>query len=238
MGLVVPAVLPSSRKDLEEKLAFLSQTSVNRVQIDVVDGRFASPASWPYTAPKEFDEMVRSTRMLPYLDRFAYEVDLMCLDAEPASEAWLTLGATRLTFHAESARNPERLLASARRRFGSGRGFAPTLLSFGLALNIDSDLALIENCLEEVEYIQFMGIAQIGQQGQPFDTRILEKLRMFRSYHPEIAVQVDGGVTLANAKQLLTLGVSSIVVGSAIVRARDPIAAVEMFEALQSPYGV
>jgi thiazole synthase ThiGH ThiG subunit len=41
-----------------------------------------------------------------------------------------------------------------------------------------------------------------------------------------------------DAKELLKLGVSSLVIGSAILRAKDPIAAVEAFEALRSPYGV
>src|SRR3989344_2221029 len=101
MSLIVPAVLPSSRKDFEEKLALFSRIpSVSRVQIDVVDGRFASPASWPFSAPKEFSDMVESGEMLPCPDRITYEIDLMCIDAERIAEAWLLLGATRLTLHA------------------------------------------------------------------------------------------------------------------------------------------
>ena len=66
MGLVVPAVLASSRKDFEEKLALFAQLpSVSRIQIDVVDGRFASPASWPYTAGAELGGMVERGDMLP-----------------------------------------------------------------------------------------------------------------------------------------------------------------------------
>ena len=41
--------------------------------------------------------------MLPALDHIAYEIDLMCFDAEQAADAWLKLGATRLTFHVESS---------------------------------------------------------------------------------------------------------------------------------------
>ncbi|MFA5942680.1 MAG: hypothetical protein WC798_03355 [Candidatus Paceibacterota bacterium] len=247
MGLVVPAVLPSSHNDLEEKLAFLSAIpSVDRVQIDVVDGRFATPASWPYTsstgspqaASSELEAMVQKGEMLPYLDRFEYEVDLMCLDAESAAGAWLALGVTRLTFHAESVTDVPRTLASARRRYGAGTSFAPGLVSFGLALNVVSDLALIEPCLGEVDYVQLMGIARIGRQGQPFDQRVLEKARVFHSRHPAFPLQVDGGISLENAKELLALDVSSLVIGSALLGASDPAAAVAAFEALESPYGV
>ena len=240
MGLIVPAVLPTSREDLEEKLALLSRIpSVSRVQIDVVDGRFASPASWPYTtAPKEFLAMVERAEILSYLDRIAYEIDLMCTDAERMAEAWLALGATRLTFHAESTTNLGRLLASARRRYGAGDGFASGLVSFGVALNLASDLVLIEPCLGEVEYVQFMGIARIGRQGQPFERRVFEKIKAFRSKHPKLAIQVDGGVSLENAKQLLALGVSDLVVGSALLSARDPAAEFAKLESLESQYGV
>jgi ribulose-phosphate 3-epimerase len=169
--------------------------------------------------------------MLPQLDHIAYEIDLMCLDAEQVAAAWLSLGATRLTFHAESVTDLPELLASAREHYGN-------FVSFGLALNIASDLALIEQNFGEIEYVQFMGIARIGRQGQPFDERVLEKVRVFHARHPEIKIQVDGGVSLPNARKLVACGVSSLIVGSAILRASNPAAEVAKFEALQSSYGV
>jgi len=243
MGIVVPAVLPSSRNELEERLELFSRIlSVSRVQIDVVDGRFASPASWPYSAedtkgkPTELEAMVQKGEMLPHLDRLEYEVDLMCIDAENVADAWLALGASRLTFHAESATNLPRLLSFARRRYGAGG--LTQLISFGLALNITSDLSLIESCLGEIEFVQFMGIAQIGRQGQPFDERVFEKVRIFHMRHPDIPIQVDGGVSIEQVKKLVALGVSSIIIGSAIARASNPAAVIAEFEELQSPYGV
>jgi len=232
MSIVVPAVLPSSEQDLEEKLVlFDSFSAVSRIQIDVVDGRFVSPASWPYTAPLELLTWVARKKMFPRLDRFEYEIDLMCLDAERAAEAWLALGATRLTFHAESTTNLPRLLASARKRYG-------TFISFGLALNLASDLALVEQNIVDIEYVQFMGIARIGRQGQPFDERVFEKVRVFHARHPDIPLQIDGGVSLESAKKLVALGVSNLVVGSALLSAKSPGALIASFDALQSSFGV
>ncbi|MDE2021579.1 MAG: hypothetical protein KGI71_01490 [Patescibacteria group bacterium] len=240
MGLVVPAILPTSHDDLREKLALFARLpSVDRVQIDVVDGRFASPASWPYTAAAEFRKMVERGEMLPETQHLEYEMDLMCFDAEEVAGDWLALGASHLILHAESVTDPARLLASLRKRYGGGADIElPALVSLGLALNIASDIALIEPCLGAVDYVQFMGIADIGKQGQPFDRRALEKVRVFRSRHPEVVVQVDGGISLETAKEFLALGVSSLVVGSAILHAPDPAAALAAFEALQSPFGV
>jgi len=236
MSLVIPAVLPSSRKDLEEKLALLATVaSLKRVQIDVVDGKFAPPISWPYNAPSEFVCKDDCSAMLPHLDQFEYEIDLMCLDAEAAAKTWLALGATRLTLHAESTTDLERLIATVRGQYGAG---ITSVVSFGLALNLASDLSLIEEHLADIDYVQLMGIAQIGKQGQPFDRRVLEKVRIFHSRHPLVLLQVDGGVSYEQAKELVALGVSSVVVGSAILQAKDMSEAIAAFESLQTSFGV
>lgn len=236
MGSIVPAVLASSREDFDEKLALLVRIpQVSRIQIDVVDTHFAAHASWPYATPAQSHDFSlqsdRNDKKLLALDHIAYEIDLMCLDAEAAAHAWLARGATRLTFHAESAIDLRQFLTLVRNQQGNP-------VSLGLALNIESDLALLEPGLGEVEYVQFMGIARIGAQGQPFDPRVLEKLRLFHARHPEVALQVDGGVSLENAPSLLALGVSTLVVGSGIVGADDPAAAFGAFEALQNSFRV
>lgn len=235
MALITPAVLPSSREDLKEKLRLLTSiSSVKRIQIDVVDGRFAAPASWPFSMPTELQnlEAFRDTLLRP--DGIEYEIDLMCLDAEKIAAAWLSLGATRLIFHAEAITDLPQFLASVRKKFGGGDG----LISFGLALNIASDLSLIEQNIDDIQFVQFMGIARIGRQGQPFDRRVFEKVRVFCHHHPEMPVQVDGGISLPSARQLLALGVCNLVIGSGILKAKDPAAALAAFEVLETPFGV
>lgn len=219
MGLVVPSVLPYSKQEFEKELKLFSQIpSISRIQIDVVDGRFASQASYSPDLGG----------MLPDLNHIEYEIDLMCFDAESVAEKWLALGATRLIFHAESATDISRLIASAKKRFGGEL----SKISFGVALNVASDLALIEACLNEIEFVQFMSIARIGKQGQPLDERVFEKVRIFKTRHPEFPVQVDGGISFENAKKLVKLGASNLIIGSGILRAADPATAVASFEEL------
>ncbi len=233
MNIVAPAVLPSSREDLAEKLTLFARIpQISRVQIDVVDGRFATPPSWPYSALQELNVMVERGDMLPHLERFEYEIDLMCLDAPRAADAWLSLGASRLTFHAESAVDVSQMLSSVQARYGR------EIVSYGLALNLESSLTLVEPYLGDVDYVQFMGIARIGRQGQPFDRRVLDRVRAFHDRHPEVPIQIDGGVSLQNASTLFAVGVSDVIVGSAILRAQDPAAAFAAFGALQNSFGV
>lgn len=239
MSLVTPAVLPSSRADLEEKLKlFASFPPVSRIQVDVVDGDFAAPASWPYSAPEEFAYMQKRGETLPYLDRISYEADLMCRDAEGAVGAWIALGASRFTLHVESTTDLPQLLRQVRRRYGAGADFASELIAFGVALHIASDLARIEPVIGEIQYVQFMGIARIGRQGELLDERVYENVRICRERYPDLPLQVDGGVTLENARKLVALGITNLVIGSGLLRSKDPLSTLTAFEAFRNPYGV
>lgn len=230
MSTIVPAVLPGSRKELKEKLAVITRIDgVRRIQIDVVDGKFATPPSWPYNAPGELQDMAERGEMLPHLDRVSYEVDLMALDAEDTAGAWLMLGATRLTFHAESIPSLPQFFDRVRARYGDA---LHGLVSFGIAVNLGTDPALIESCLDRLEYVQFMGIGTIGRQGESFDPRALTRVRQFRERHPDVPIQVDGGVSLQTAALLLKTGATDLVIGSAIVKAADPAPAFAAFNAL------
>lgn len=228
MGVVVPAILPKSEADLDATLArYTGVPAVSRIQIDIVDGRFATPPSWPFVAPKELRDRIASGALLPALNRIEYEIDLMTFTPEEDALPWLSLGVTRLTFHAESTTNLPQLLRAARERVGH-------IVTFGVALHSESDPALIASVLEEIAYVQCMGIKTVGRQGQPFDDRVYERVRMVRARYPDLPVQVDGGISFDTAKTLLSLGVSTLVIGSGLLAAARPDEAIAAFESLVS----
>lgn len=227
MTTIVPAILPASRKDLEEKLALATSfEGVHRVQIDIVDGLFATPATWPY-ASADVEGEARVFGQFPRASEVEYEVDLMTLDTMRAASMSLRLGARRLTLHAESLSDPVRTVRALRETHGSTESF-----ELGLALNIASPLVLLEPVLHDIGYVQFMGIARIGVQGQPFERRVFSRIAELQKRHPKMSVQVDGGVSLANIRELLAAGVDSLVVGSAIFGAADPRKAVKKLQEL------
>ena len=233
MGVIVPAVLPTSRHDLEEKLRLLSGIA-DAVQIDAVDGHFAKPASWPYVSGGDFAEL----QTLPRLGEFSFEVDLMVEKPEEIAGAWIEKGASRITVHAESTRFLAKTMESLEAEYGHDKGFAPELLSFGLALNATTDPALVAPFLHFVDYVQFMGIRTIGRQGEPFDAAVVERAKAMGRAHEELSIQVDGGVSIATAPALLDAGVDRLVVGSALWRAPDLKAAYDALVALTERYGL
>jgi ribulose-phosphate 3-epimerase len=227
MSTIVPAILPVSQEDLENKLVLLIGL-VESVQIDIVDGKFVAPASWPYVSGEgaATKAILSGVEMLPHVGQIQFEMDLMVTAPEELTGPWIAAGANRITLHAESTRNLSQLIGDMAVTYGHSKDFAPNLLSLGLALNIDTDLSLIEPFLDRIDYVQFMGIARIGRQGEPFDPRVLRKIAVFKQKHPTIVLQVDGGVSLDTAPTLMAAGIDRLIVGSGIWHSDDPASVV------------
>ena len=222
MGVIVPAILPTSREDLEGKLALLDGL-VDTVQIDIVDGRFAGPpATWPYNAGSEhFAARLEEGDALPYLGAFRFEIDLMVRDVEEVTGLWIAAGAQRLVIHTESTNLLPQIISDLEVKYGHSKDFVPGLLSFGLSISNSTDLSLLDPYMDHADFVQFMGIAVIGKQGMPFDERVLDRVREFRKKYPDMTIQVDGAVSLETAPRLLAAGVDRLVVGSDLWKAKD-----------------
>ncbi len=240
MEVIVPALLVATQKELKEKLARLIGV-VDAVQIDAVDGKFVAPAppSWPYVNEhNELNDLAANGESLPYENRFRFEADLMVSAPEDAAQAWVGAGASRITIHAASVSNLAETLKRLSFHFGYSKDFTPDMLSFGVALTMNDDLAIIEPFLDQIDYVQCMGIAHIGRQGEPFDTHIVERIRTFHRAHPDMPVQVDGGVSLKTAPALLAAGAARLIIGSGIWESPDVGARVREFQDLALRYGL
>jgi ribulose-phosphate 3-epimerase len=236
MGVIIPAILPRSREDLEEKL-FRLHGIVDAVQVDVVDGRFVSPPCWPYTKDPEGSPHPGDDTF-PYLGEIAYDIDLMVQEPEKIIGHWIRAGATRITVHAESTRQLPQIIRDFEQKYGYDKDFTPGLLSFGLAVNIATDLSLIDPFVSKCDYVQFMGIAKIGKQGEPFDKKVLMKVSEFKKKHPETVIQVDGGVSPESIPELLIAGVNRLVVGSDLWKAPDLHEELKKLQSLAKSYGM
>ena len=237
MGAIIPAILPVSREDLDQRLMRLRGVT-DEVQIDIVDGRFVSPPSWPYAGmPGGASSLAEDDELLE-LGSFRFEVDLMVEEPERVISRWVRAGATRITVHAETTHHLADVIRDFQVKYGHDKGFAPELLSFGLALNLATDTSLIEPFPDQCDYVQFMGIAKIGKQGEPFDARVIPKLRAFHRKYPDMPLQVDGAVTRETAPQLLEAGATRLVVGSALFGAPDLREEMRAFEELMQTRGL
>jgi len=129
------------------------------------------------------------------------------------------------------------LIDQLEQTYGRDKEFSSELLSLGLSIQLDTDLSVLAPHIARIDYVQFMGIATIGRQGALFDSRVVAKIREFKKIYPTVPVQVDGGVSLTTAPELLAAGAERLVVGSALWHASDIEETLHAFEELANEYG-
>jgi len=234
---VIPAILPKNFSELEEAMDAVAGL-VPLVQIDITDGRFVSNTSWPYSGvasgraasyDENFAEILAEHADFPFLNELDFEVDLMVANPAEVWRDWVRAGAKRLIIHAESLPNAAELatfLKIIRAEVPADESFLH--IDIGVALNPDTPNSVLEPLLVGsvanpalADFVQFMGIARIGFQGQLFDERVLGKISDLRARFPKVTMSVDGGVNVETAPRLVSAGANRLAIGSALFKEED-----------------
>lgn len=210
---VVPAIIPKSQEDLQAKLAVVSKFA-REVQVDIVDGVFAKPASWPYTLSGDLSANIPRAIFRDQI----IELDLMIEKPEEYLDIWARTGATKILIHVEAITDFSFITNHCR-----GNDYR-----LGIAIGNDTPLEVLSaHDLACVDYIQLMGIATIGSQGASFDSRVLERIPRVLEQYPEFPISIDGSVNAQTLSKLYKAGARRFVTGSAILAAEDPRSAYE-----------
>ena len=220
---IIPAILVDDFETLQDQIELI-KLGTKRIQIDICDGQFVHNATWPYRKPdNNFEMLIREDISMPGWEKIDYEFDLMVNKPEDVVDDWVSVGATRIVLHIESKGN----VAEAVKKL-AGR------VEVGIALNIDTPVQMINDAMikDQIQFIQLMGIDQIGFQGQEFDTKVIAKIAEVKKAFPDMPISIDGGVSLENAQDLIEAGADRLIVGSAIFEAESPLNALEEFQSL------
>jgi ribulose-phosphate 3-epimerase len=224
---IIPAILVDDFSELQEKIELI-RLGTKRIQIDICDGQFVRNATWPYRKPdNNFEMLIREDISMPAWETIDYEFDLMVNKPEEVVDDWVSVGATRIVLHIESKGNMREAIEKL-----AGR------VEVGIALNIDAPLSKIDEVLGnamtngQIKFIQLMGIDHIGFQGQEFDAKVIQKIAEARKAFPDLPIQIDGGVSLETAHDLIEAGADRLIVGSAIMAAESPLNALKEFQEL------
>ncbi len=228
---IIPAIMPDNYEDFASK-ATRVQGLAPLAQIDIMDGAFVKSKSWPYSeggTRKEphFVALMAQDEGMPFWEELDYEIDLMIGEPEKHIDEWLPLGASRLIFHIESIKDIDLFFAHDMWKDGARDIGGEKVVELGLAINPDTSLDAILPYIPKIDFVQCMGIAKIGYQGQPFDERVLLRINTLRVAYPNMPISVDGGVSMATAGLLKQAGATRLVAGSAIFGVEDTAAAIE-----------
>jgi len=228
MTEIIPAVLVESFNELNEKLAkFVNIADI--VQIDICDGNFVPSLSWPMN-PRDrdsIDAILNEENGLPFWEQLDFEFDLMVLNAHKQFDFFARLGAKRIVFHleAEEEKSFKEFLESMDPYFKDN-------ISIGIALNTTTDIKKLEPFINYIDFVQCMGIENIGFQGEPFDEKVLTQIKDLHAKYLELKISVDGSVNEETAPALVKAGATRLVVGSALLNSYDIRETFKEFEGL------
>lgn len=177
--------------------------------LDIMDGTFVPNISFGFPiveaiarkASKPLDAHLMIVHPEKYVNRFA------------------KVGVNMLSFHLNAVDNPGQVLAQI-----WAAGMKP-----GLAINPDIPVESLFPYLDQCHYVVLMSVFA-GFGGQKFIEATYERLRVLKAeidrQGVECHIQVDGGVSAANAARLVECGADILVAGSAVFKAVDPAAEV------------
>jgi ribulose-phosphate 3-epimerase len=223
---IIPAILPQDFAELEDKVGLIRGV-VKTVQVDICDGHFVPNFTWPYKKKDNtFEQMIREDEGLPSWETLDYEFDLMVDHPEKVVDDWVAIGATRIIIHIEAKGDPAKAVEMLQGR-----------VEIGLALNMNTPVDALKayaNKIKDgaIQFIQLMGIDNVGFQHQAFDDKVIERVKAVKEAFPDLPISVDGGVSLDNAADLIDAGADRLIVGSAIFAAENPLSAIEEFKML------
>lgn len=199
--LICPSILASDFARLGEEVAALEAAGADWVHVDVMDGHFVPNI----TIGPEVVKALRPHTKLPF------DVHLMVAPVDPWLEAYREAGADYLTVHPESGPHLHRTLGRIRQLGAKA----------GVVLNPGTSLTVLEEVIELVDLVLLMSVNP-GFGGQSFIPSTLRKIERARALldaaGSKAHLQVDGGVTAANAEACVAAGADALVAGTAVFR--------------------
>jgi ribulose-phosphate 3-epimerase len=196
---VVPSVLPADFARLGEECQALEKAGVDRIQWDVMDGRFVPNLTFG-------PDVVAACRPLVNI---GFEAHLMVQDPDRLLSRWVEAGCELVIVHAEACEHLHRTLDAIRE----------TGARAGVALNPATPLSAIEHVVDLLDLLLVMTVNP-GFGGQAYlpsmEIKIAQARRILDTRAPEVELEVDGGIAPATIAQAAAAGARTFCAGSAL----------------------
>jgi len=196
---IIPTILVQDRLEFEGRLGIMER-KIPVAQMDIMDGKFV--ANTTFTDPK-----------IAARYQVDYELDLMVADPGPILDAWKNVAGVKRAFVHAEIKKPLAPLLKKIKAYG---------WEAGIAINPDTKWEAVKDALAKIDSVLFMTVYP-GQNGAPFQPKVLPKIAQFHKAHPNMIIEVDGGVNEKTLPQLRKVGVTRFAVGSAIWSAPNPL---------------
>ena len=209
--LIAPSILSADFSDLKTDITMVNESEADWFHVDIMDGVFVPNISFGMPILKSINEYAKKP----------LDVHLMIINPEKYVKKFAELGSDILTVHYEACMNNMNEVIDDIKKNG---------MKAGIAINPDTDTNVLEKFIKDIDLVIVMGVFP-GFSGQSFieETyeRCFEVKELVMRYNSNALIEIDGGVTVHNAKKLLDNGADVLVSGSHVFKAENPINIIE-----------
>ena len=208
--LIAPSVLAADFGNLQRDVEMINKSQADWFHIDIMDGVFVPNISFGMPVLAAIQKHAQKT----------IDVHLMIVDPDRYIQTFKDLGADILTVHYEACTHLHRSLQAIK---AAG-------MKAGVAINPHTNVALLEDVIKDIDLVCIMSVNP-GFGGQSFIENTYKKVKQLKEIivrnEATTLIEIDGGVTDKNAKQLAEAGADVLVAGSFVFNAADPLATIE-----------
>ena len=215
MPIIAPSLLAADFLNLEDACKMLNESEADWFHLDVMDGRFVPNISYGMSVIKQLRKC--ATKF--------FDVHLMILEPEKYTEEFKDAGADGLTIHLEACINLHRNIQQIK------------LLGMkaGVAINPHSPVVLLKDIIADIDLVNVMSVNP-GFGAQTFIPYTIQKIKQLRTLinasGSSAKIEIDGGVSLQNAKEILMAGADVLVAGNSIFSSDNPKETIRKFKNL------
>jgi len=195
---IIPAIIAKDFQELNEKIKKI-EPYVEWAQLDVMDGKFVNNKTW--NSPYNLKDLETNLNL---------EAHLMIDDPEEVIDDWINSGVKRIIFHYEATDKHEEIL----------RKIKEAGLETGIALNPETTINILDDFINQLDLILIMTVNP-GFGEQRFLNESVDKIKQLREKYKSVNLEVDGGINLKTAPEVIKAGVNILAVGSAIFKSNN-----------------